>query len=61
MSKPAERPAPSPARRERLVVAAETLFSRHGLRAVTMAAIAAEAGLAKATVYAYFPDKEALF
>lgn len=61
LGKPVERPAPSPARRERLVVAAETLFSRHGLKAVTMAAIAAEAGLAKATVYAYFPDKEALF
>lgn len=55
------RPAPSAARRQRLVEAAERLFSRHGLRAVTMAAIAAEAGLAKATVYAYFADKEEVF
>ena len=55
------RPAPSPVRRQRLVEAAERLFSQIGYRAVTMAAIAAEAGLAKATVYAYFADKDEIF
>ncbi len=57
----ASRPAPSPARRQRLLEAAERLFSRVGYRAVTIAAIATEAGFAKATVYAYFADKDDLF
>jgi AcrR family transcriptional regulator len=57
----ASRPAPSPARRQRLLEAAERLFSKVGYRAVTIAAIAAEAGFAKATVYAYFADKDDLF
>lgn len=55
------RPAPSPVRRARLLEAAERLFSKVGYRAVTMAGIAAEAGLAKATVYAYFSDKDDVF
>ena len=46
----ASRPAPSPARRQRLLEAAERLFSIVGYRAVTIAAIATEAGFAKATV-----------
>lgn len=62
--KPAEqsgRPAPSPARRERLLEAAEQLFSASGFRAVTMAGIAEAAGFAKGTVYAYFADKDDVF
>jgi len=55
------RPAPSPVRRQRLLDAAERVFSKVGYRAVTMAAVAAEANLAKATVYAYFADKDDLF
>lgn len=55
------RPAPNPQRRRRLVEAAERLFSTVGYRAVTVAAIAAEAGVAKATVYAYFADKDEIF
>jgi AcrR family transcriptional regulator len=55
------RPAPSPIRRRRILDAAEKLFSRMGFRAVTMARVAEEAGLAKATVYAYFADKDDLF
>lgn len=55
------RPAPSPARRRRLLDAAERLFSTQGFRAVTMARIAAEAGFAKATAYAYFADKDEVF
>ena len=48
-------------RRERLLDAAERLFSRSGFRATTMEGLAAEAGVAKATVYAYYPDKESAF
>lgn len=55
------RPAPNPHRRQRLLEAAEKLFSASGYRAVTMAAIAAEAGYAKATAYAYFADKDEVF
>lgn len=55
------RPAPNPQRRQRLLEAAERQFSHLGFRAVTMAGIAQEAGLAKATVYAYFADKEEIF
>lgn len=54
-------PAPNPARRQRLLAAAEQLFSRVGYRAATIGAIASEAGLAKATVYAYFADKDEIF
>jgi AcrR family transcriptional regulator len=55
------RPAPNPARRRRLLEAAEKLFSRSGFRAVTMARIAEEAGCAKATAYAYFADRDEVF
>jgi AcrR family transcriptional regulator len=55
------RHAPSPARRQRLLEAAESLFSTVGYRATTMAAIARQAGFAKATVYAYFADKDDVF
>lgn len=49
------------ARRERLLEAAETVFTREGLRGASMERIAAEAGVARATVYAYFTDKEDAF
>ena len=48
-------------KRERLVDAAETVFKRDGLRGASMERIAAEAGVARATVYAYFADKEDAF
>ncbi len=41
--------------------AALALFSRIGFRATTMEQIALEAGFSKATVYAYFADKEDVF
>lgn len=37
------------------------LFVANGFRAVTMEAVAEQAHVAKATLYSYFPDKEALF
>lgn len=51
----------NPARQMQLLEAAGTLFRTRGFRAVTMETVAAEAGVAKATLYAYFPDKTALF
>ena len=48
-------------RREKMVDAGQALFLRDGLRGATMEGIAREAGVAKATLYSYFPDKEAVF
>jgi AcrR family transcriptional regulator len=46
---------------EEVLVAAEDLFLRQGYTATTMKAVAAHAGVAKATVYSNFPTKEELF
>ena len=40
---------------------AQQLFLKHGLRGTAMEAIAREAGIAKPTLYAHFPDKNAIF
>lgn len=48
-------------RRDRILDAAESLFARVGLRSATMEAIAAASSISKATLYAYFPDKMAVF
>ncbi len=48
-------------RRDRVLDAAQHLFLRSGFRGTTMEAIAAEAGIAKPTLYAEFPDKVAVF
>lgn len=49
------------ARRDRILDAAESLFAQVGLRSATMEAIAAASAVSKATLYAYFPDKMAVF
>jgi TetR/AcrR family transcriptional regulator len=46
---------------DRLVAAATALFSRYGVRATSMEQIARDAGVAKATAYAYFRDKDDVF
>src|SRR3954454_14424588 len=46
---------------EAVLVAAERAFLAAGFGAVTMDAIAREAGVSKATVYAHYSSKEALF
>jgi len=51
----------SPDRRNRIVDAARHLILRNGLRGTTMEAIARQAGIAKPTLYAYFPDKETIY
>jgi AcrR family transcriptional regulator len=46
------------ARRQEILDAAEKLFVRHPERMSSVAEVAAAAGLAKGTVYLYFPGKE---
>ena len=50
----------APAARQRLVEAASGCIAREGLEAASMAMIAAEAGVSRATVYRYFSSREAL-
>ncbi|WP_052699676.1 TetR/AcrR family transcriptional regulator [Martelella endophytica] len=45
----------------KILVAAQAEFLESGLRGATMQSIARRAGVAKPTLYAYFPDKEAVF
>jgi AcrR family transcriptional regulator len=46
--------------RERILAAADKLFYGHGIRAVGVDAVAAEADVSKRTLYAYFPSKDDL-
>src|SRR5512132_4406241 len=48
-------------RPRRIIAAATSLFSRYGFRRTSVDLIAAEAGVAKPTIYAHFADKEAVF
>jgi AcrR family transcriptional regulator len=48
-------------RRQAILEAAWKMFQRTSYQAVTMAAVARRAGLAKGTVFLYFKTKEALF
>ncbi len=50
-----------PTKHELIVAAARKLFSSEGFGAVSMDAIAAEAGVSKRTVYSHFDNKESLF
>lgn len=47
-------------RRQAILEATLRLVASRGFESVTMAAIAAEAGLTKGTLYLYFPSKQAL-
>jgi len=47
-------------RRAQILEAALAVFSRDGFHAARVEAIAREAGLAKGTIYLYFPTKEAI-
>lgn len=49
------------AKDEAILEAAGHLFMERGYEAVSLDAVAAEAGVSKATIYARWPDKEALF
>jgi AcrR family transcriptional regulator len=47
--------------RERILAAARKLFLERGLRATAMEAIARQAQVAKPTLYAHYPDKDAVY
>lgn len=47
--------------RERVLIAAETLFRQRGYNVVTMRDIAEEVGIRQASLYYHFPTKEQLF
>lgn len=51
----------SPVKRAAILSAARELFVHQGVDRVSMDAVAAEAGVSKATVYEYFGDKRRLF
>lgn len=48
-------------RHDRILAAAEKVFEAHGYAAATMDAVAAEAGVAKGSIYNYFKSKHDLF
>src|SRR5579863_4593279 len=48
-------------KRERILAAALKLFAHEPYQAVTMDRVAAAAGVAKGTLYLYFPSKDALY
>jgi len=48
-------------RQESIVDAAMDCFGRHGYRRTSMDEVAKEAGISRAALYLYFPNKEALF
>jgi AcrR family transcriptional regulator len=50
-----------PARCQRILEAASSHFSAHGLERASVDAIAAEAGVSKMTIYSHFASKEGLF
>ena len=52
---------PAEGKRVLILTAASGLLLKHGLRGTSMEAIARAAGIAKPTLYAYFPDKAAIF
>ncbi len=46
---------------DQVLEGARTVFLRHGFEGASVDDIAAEAGVSKATLYSYFPDKRILF
>ncbi len=60
MAVPARAPRAA-AKRDAILAASITLFGRYGYRRTSMEEIARHAGIAKGTVYLYFPTKEMLF
>jgi AcrR family transcriptional regulator len=61
MSEPAYTRLDIEERRRRLLELGTDLFARHDYDALSMAAIAREAGISKALLYHYFPSKQAYF
>jgi len=53
--------AKSPDRRTQILIAAAKVFSEHGFAGATIDAVAAEASMAKGSMYNYFKSKQDLF
>ena len=51
---------PNQAARDRIARTAQDLYYTHGMRGVSMEAVAAAAGLKKANLFHYFPSRQAL-
>lgn len=60
MARP-KRPAGKSGKRAAVLAAAQAVFLEQGYSAASMDAVAARAGVSKATIYAYFPGKSTLF
>lgn len=58
---PTQRRLGAELRREHVIDAAERIFAAQPYEDVTMAAVAAEAGISRALLYRYFPGKRTLF
>jgi AcrR family transcriptional regulator len=54
------KPRPIGPRREEILAAALKLFGEHGMQAVTTRQIAAAVGISQPSLYAFFPNKQAL-
>ena len=50
-----------PQKRSAILNAGWTLFLKHGVEGASLESVAAKAGVSKATLYKYFPDKPSLF
>jgi AcrR family transcriptional regulator len=59
--RPKASPEATDERRRTILNAALEIFSRHGFAAARLDDVAAQAGVAKGTLYLYFPNKQALF
>jgi AcrR family transcriptional regulator len=59
--RPKASPAAADERRRIILKAALEIFARHGFAAARLDDVAAQAGVAKGTLYLYFPNKQALF
>ena len=59
--KPPRRRATPEERQQAILEAALDVFSEHGFAAARLDDVASRAGIAKGTLYLYFPDKETLF
>jgi AcrR family transcriptional regulator len=58
--RPSDSASPAENARERILLTAYELFSRHGIRAVGVDRIVAESGVAKTTLYRHFASKDDL-
>ncbi|MGD9668595.1 MAG: TetR/AcrR family transcriptional regulator [Hyphomicrobiaceae bacterium] len=59
--RPRRSAADAEAKRQRILKAALEVFSRHGFEAARLDEVARKAGVAKGTLYLYYPNKQAMF